>query len=182
MALHVSAVWYQSMWKQHNGTLEHNMDMEQRMNSVLRQEQQMGGNFIDHKWWSGGGGVFDFHPQFHQCDESETKQNVLDGKKNICDGGTAMFVTEETMWEVGGSSFSVKPVLLMPVWIVTMHTVIISPLLMTVCSVNSSYMTVWCLDLLCTNNWHQLATQRSRVSVLAKDRVCCWIMSKLPEN
>jgi len=60
------------------------MDMEQRMNSVLRQEQQMGGNFIDHKWWSGGGGVFDFHPQFHQCDESETKQNVLDGKKNIC--------------------------------------------------------------------------------------------------
>jgi len=57
--------------------------------------------------------------EHYQCDESETNQNVLDGKKNICDGGTAMFVTEETMWEVGGSSFSVKPVLLMTVWIVT---------------------------------------------------------------
>ena len=50
MALHVSVVWYQSMWKQHNGTLEHNMDSESRMNLVLRQEQQMWGKFIDHKW------------------------------------------------------------------------------------------------------------------------------------
>ena len=31
----------------------------------------------------------------------------LMGNSNIRGGGTAMFVTEETMWEVGGYSFSV---------------------------------------------------------------------------